>query len=80
LKSFGKGAGAGASVTAVEDIGKDKSALEIAGDIGRNAATTGGVAAAFSLASSLDTKLYAERMKDSGTRVLPVEKAGQRLV
>jgi L-ascorbate metabolism protein UlaG (beta-lactamase superfamily) len=27
-----------------------------------------------------DTKIYAERMKDSGTKVLPVEKAGQRLV
>lgn len=63
LADIAKGAGAGGTIAGAEVIGKDMPALQVAEHIAKGAAVTGGVAGIFSMAGSIDTKLYADKLR-----------------
>ncbi len=66
-KAVGTGAEVGGTIAAAEEIGKENDPLTVAKNIASQAAQVGGVALAFSLASSVDTVWEANRFRKSLT-------------
>ncbi len=63
VRSFGKGASAGSIIAGAESIGKDMEPLDVLDVMATRGAKVGGMAAVFSLASSMDSKLYADALR-----------------